>query len=74
MKLSVWENMSKEGNIFHSVTFERRYQDEKKEWKSSNSVPLNQVLRVAKLFEAAHEKLRIQMDTQAVKDTEDSKE
>ena len=35
VRVSVWENQDKEGNVFHNVSVVRRYQSGPDEWSSS---------------------------------------
>ena len=37
IRLSVWENVDKDGKPYHNVTIVRRYESEPGEWSSSSS-------------------------------------
>jgi hypothetical protein len=55
IQVAVWENESKEGNRFNTVSFDKRYKDKSNEWKSSSSMKLNDlpkaILALQKAFE-----------------------
>jgi len=53
---SIWENKTEKG-IFHNVTFERRYRDAEKNWKSSHSYNAEDLLSLAKAADLAHTKI-----------------
>ncbi len=40
VQVAVWQNETKQGKSFTTVSIDRRYKD-KEEWKSSNSFPVN---------------------------------
>ena len=37
VRASVWENTTKEGETFHTVSFERSYKDKDGKWHNTNS-------------------------------------
>ncbi len=55
IQVAVWENESKEGNRFNTVSLDKRYKDKSNEWKSSSSMKLNDlpkaILALQKAFE-----------------------
>ena len=53
ISVSVWENSNDKGT-FYSVTHERRYQDDKGNWKSSQSYPAFEIQTLRKLLDLAH--------------------
>lgn len=53
ISVSVWENANDKG-VFYSVTHERRYQDDKGEWKSAQSYPAYEIQTLRKLLDVAH--------------------
>ena len=53
---SIWENATEKGK-FYSVTFERRYRDDKGEWHSTNGYGTQDLLVLAKLADLAHTKI-----------------
>lgn len=53
---SVWENASEKGTHY-SVTFERRYRDEKGNWHSTNGYGVQDLLALAKCADLAHTKI-----------------
>lgn len=63
---SFWENKTDKGN-FYTVTFDRRFQDGKNDWHSTNGYGLRDLLVLAKLADLAHTKLieELSVDTAA---------
>ena len=53
---SIWENVTEKG-AFYSVTFDRRYRDDKGELHSSTGYGLQDLLILAKLADLAHTKI-----------------
>lgn len=53
---SIWENASDNGTHY-SVTFDRRYQDEKGDWHSTNGYGPRDLLALAKCADLAHTKI-----------------
>lgn len=37
---TVWQNESRDGDVFYSTAFERRYRDKDQKWQSSGSFPV----------------------------------
>ena len=58
---TVWENQgkSKEGDdvSYKTVSLQRRYKDEKGEWKSANSFRLNDIPKASLVLQKAYEYL-----------------
>jgi hypothetical protein len=54
---SIFERSTDSG-IFHSVAFERRYQDAEGNWKSSHSYDAADLLKLSKLADMAHTRIR----------------
>lgn len=50
----IWRNVSKNGEVFYAVTFERTYRDEGGNWKSSSSFNSTELLLLAKVADLAH--------------------
>jgi hypothetical protein len=61
IQVAIWENenLSPEGQIqtYKTVSFERRYKDKSGEWKSSNSLRVNDLPKAALLLSKAYEYL-----------------
>ena len=55
---SVFENEGKNG-VFHSVRFERRYQDQDEKWQSSGSFNFDDLLILGKLADQAHDAILV---------------
>lgn len=53
---SIWENATDKGT-FYSVTFERRYRDEKGDWHSTTGFNTGDLLALAKAADLAHTKI-----------------
>ena len=53
---SIWENATDKGT-FYSVTFERRYRDDKGDWHGTNGYGLQDLLILSKLADLAHTKI-----------------
>jgi hypothetical protein len=61
LQVAIWENesLTQEGQVssFRTVSFERRYKDKSGEWKSSNSLRINDLPKAALLLAKAYEYL-----------------
>jgi len=53
---SIWQNAT-DGKTFYTVTFDRRYRDEKGNWHSTTGYGLRDLLVLAKLADLAHTKI-----------------
>lgn len=53
---SIWENATEKGTHY-SVTFDRRYQDDKGAWHSTNGYGVRDLLALAKCADLAHTKI-----------------
>lgn len=53
---SIWRNTNDRGT-FYGVTFENRYRDSGKNWKSGHSYGANDLLALAKAADLAHSKI-----------------
>ncbi len=56
IQVAIWENEGKEGRVFHSVSFDRRYKD-KEEWKSTNSLKTNDIPKAIIALQKSYEYL-----------------
>ena len=62
--ISIWKNtaQNKEGVVtnYNNITFERRYKDPKGEWKSTNSLRMNDLPKAQTALQKAYEYLLFQ--------------
>lgn len=58
MQLAIWENEGKEGKNFFTISFDKRYKIND-EWKSSNTLKVNDLPKAVSLFQKAFEYLTI---------------
>ena len=56
VEAAIWKNVSRGGDPFYSVTFERKYKDQEK-WKSTASFGGDDLLLLAKVADLAHTRL-----------------
>jgi hypothetical protein len=61
---SFWENKTDKGT-FYTVTFDRRFQDSKSDWHSTNGYGLRDLLILSKLADLAHTKLIEEVSTES---------
>ena len=63
VQVAVWENegTSKDGTIrsFNSISIDRRYKDKNDEWKSTNSLKLNDIPKAILALQKAYEYLAL---------------
>lgn len=61
MQVTIWENenLTPEGQVqsYKTVSFDRRYKDKSGEWKSSNSLRVNDLPKASLLLSKAYEYL-----------------
>jgi len=57
VEAAIWRNLSKTGDPFYSVTFERKYRDQEAKWKSSNRFNVEDLLPLAKVADLVHSKV-----------------
>ena len=57
VEAAIWRNLSKDGDAFYSVTFERKYRNQEAKWKSSNSYNVEDLLLLAKVADLVHSKV-----------------
>jgi hypothetical protein len=66
MSVSIWENegLGNDGQVsaYKTVSFERRYKDKSGEWKSSNSLRVNDLPKATLLLSKAYEYLLLTAD------------
>ena len=66
INLAIWENKAQTANgerTFYSVTFDRRYKDNKTdEWKSTNSLRENDIPKLKMLLDKAYEYINLKDD------------
>lgn len=56
VQASLWER-STDAGLFYSASFERRYQDNEGQWKSTHSYNVDDLLELSKLADQAHTEL-----------------
>ena len=54
---AIWRNMSREGAVFYSVSFERSYRDDNGAWKTTGSFRDSDLLLLAKAADLAHSRV-----------------
>jgi hypothetical protein len=57
IEAAIWKNVSRGGEPFYSVTFERKYRDQDTRWKSTASFGADDLLLLAKVADLTHSKL-----------------
>lgn len=58
IQVSVWQNETKEGNAFHSVSIQKNYKVGE-QWKSTNSMKLNEIPKAILALQKAYEHLAL---------------
>ena len=59
IQAAVWENSSKEGAQFNTISLDRRYKAKDNEWKSSNSFKMNDLPKAILALQKAYEYLAL---------------
>ncbi len=60
VQVSVWENESKKGEgSFHNVSIDKRYKDKNDEWKSTNSLNVNEIPKAVLALQEAYRYLAL---------------
>ena len=59
IQAAVWENSSKEGAQFNTVSLDRRYKSKDDEWKSSASLRVNDLPKAILALQKAYEYLAL---------------
>ena len=57
VEAAIWKNVSRGGDPYYSVTFERKYRDQDTKWKSTASFGGDDLLLLAKVADLAHSRL-----------------
>jgi hypothetical protein len=57
VEAAIWKNVSRGGDPFYSVTFERKYRDQDTKWKSTASFGGDDLLLLAKVADLAHSRV-----------------
>lgn len=63
LRAAIWDNVTKEGEVFYSVTFERAYKKDGK-WSSSQNFNRSDLLGLAKLADAVDTTIREMLESQ----------
>ncbi|HZX20346.1 MAG TPA: hypothetical protein VFF13_05010 [archaeon] len=58
IQVSVWQNETKEGNVFHNVSLQKNYKVGE-QWKSTNSMKLNEIPKAILALQKAYEHLAL---------------
>ena len=58
IQVAVWDNESKEGNKFQSISIQKRYKVGE-EWKTTNSLNVNEIPKAILALQKAYEKSMI---------------
>ncbi|MEM6259413.1 MAG: hypothetical protein AAGI37_14110 [Planctomycetota bacterium] len=61
LRAAIWDNVTREGEVFYSVTFERAYKKDGK-WNSSSNFNRSDLLALAKLADAVDTAIREMVD------------
>ena len=64
IQVAVWENESKNGATFHSVSIDRRYKDKNDEWKSTTSLKQNDIPKAVLALQEAFRFLALKESTE----------
>jgi len=54
---SIWANPTKEGRVFHTVTFQRAYKDKDGNWQNTESFRLHDLPKLRLLADKAYEQI-----------------
>ena len=57
IQVAIWENETKEGGKYNTVSFDKRYKDKNSEWKSSGSLQMNDLPKAILALQRAFEYL-----------------
>jgi hypothetical protein len=57
IQAAIWRNVTDEGRVLYSVTFDRRYVDQKGAWQSSSAFGRNDLLVLAKLADRCNTRI-----------------
>ena len=58
IQVAIWSNEGKEGTIYNSVSFDKRYK-QGEEWKSTNSLKANDIPKAILALQKAYEYLAL---------------
>ncbi|MEM7625874.1 MAG: hypothetical protein AAF333_09610 [Planctomycetota bacterium] len=64
LRAAVWDNITREGEVFYSVTFERAYKNKDGQWNSSQNFNRSDLLGLAKLADAVDTEIREMLDAE----------
>ena len=62
---AIWQNISKKGNTWYSVGFDRTYKDANGNWKQTSMFGVDDLLALAKLADLAHDFIRAKLQEEA---------
>ena len=58
LNIAIWERKTKDGDIFHSITLERRYKTKDGTWTGTSSLNEDDLLTAAELFQQAYREIK----------------
>jgi hypothetical protein len=70
IQVAVWENESKEGNRFNTVSIQRNYKDKNDEWKSSSTLKVNDLPKAMVALQRAYEYLVLKENSRGEQEKE----
>lgn len=68
LRAAIWDNVTREGEVFYSITFERAYKKDGK-WNSSSNFNRSDLLALAKLADAADTEIREMVEARRNQET-----
>ena len=55
--VAIWENESKEGRVYQTVSLERSYKNKDDEWKNTNSLRVNDIPKAVAALQKVYDEL-----------------
>ena len=55
VKATIWENTNKELQVYKTISFERNYKDKDGEWKQTNSLRVQDLMKASLVLQKAYE-------------------
>ncbi len=63
LNVAVWENENKQGGKYNTISISRNYKDKNDEWKSTNSLRINDIPKAVLALNKAYEHLSLKEET-----------
>lgn len=57
LTVTIWKNESEDGKSYYSANLSKSYKDDADEWKETNSLNADDMLRAANLLQQAYNKI-----------------